>query len=142
MHLLVQIFNSQLFNLEVVIDLIELHEKRLERKERDINLTTALNRVDFPTLGRPTIPALRLMLIRAREMEKVRVRLHCHWRASGEEEQEVDGALLRVNPRNPELKALATTAILVPSILSWREKRERGAAAKRAKSERYCLFVY
>ena len=26
-------------------------------------LTTALKRVDFPTLGRPTIPALRLMLI-------------------------------------------------------------------------------
>lgn len=26
-------------------------------------LTTALKRVDFPTLGRPTIPAFKLMLI-------------------------------------------------------------------------------
>jgi hypothetical protein len=83
------------------------------------NLTTALNRVDFPTLGRPTIPALRLMLMRVREMENLR--LHCHWRRSGEEVQGVDGALFRVNPRNPELRALATTAIFVASILTVNE---------------------
>jgi hypothetical protein len=32
-------------------------------------LTTALKRVDFPTLGRPTIPAFKLMLIFEEEAE-------------------------------------------------------------------------
>lgn len=32
-------------------------------RQRERGLTTALKRVDFPTLGRPTIPALKLMVI-------------------------------------------------------------------------------
>lgn len=40
---------------------MHIHELEIEK------LTTALNRVDFPTLGRPTIPAFKLMLIFAAE---------------------------------------------------------------------------
>lgn len=37
--------------------------------------TTALKRVDFPTLGSPTIPAFKLMLIFEQEVEKRRLRV-------------------------------------------------------------------
>ena len=39
------------------------HEKHKPKYIAERLLTTALKRVDFPTLGRPTMPALRLMLI-------------------------------------------------------------------------------
>ena len=41
-------------------------------RESEKGLTTALKRVDLPTLGRPTMPALRLMLILEAEEENRR----------------------------------------------------------------------
>lgn len=54
---------------------VYIQELEIER------LTTALKRVDFPTLGRPTIPALKLMLIFAEE--NCRVFTSREWVVSG-----------------------------------------------------------
>lgn len=51
----------------------EEQNERVEDEEGNEGLTTALKRVDFPTLGRPTIPALRLMLILEDEEKRRRV---------------------------------------------------------------------
>jgi hypothetical protein len=78
----------------------------------------ALKRVDLPTLGRPTMPARRLMLILAlRPEEKRRAalppmpRLRCQRKRSAEEAHgEGKGAVagtagVRVNPTNAEPRA-------------------------------------
>lgn len=52
--------------------------------------TTALKRVDLPTLGRPTMPALKLMLILAAEKRRLKRSIECgglerfgHWKRRG-----------------------------------------------------------
>ena len=51
----------------------------IDRKKRA--LTTALKRVDFPTLGRPTMPAFKLMLILQEDENLLRAREFpfLHW---------------------------------------------------------------
>lgn len=61
-------------------------------------LTTALNSVDFPTLGSPTIPALRLMLILEPD-DEYDLFPHCQRKARcGEKEEDCSGILLWINP--------------------------------------------
>nr|CAB3493003.1 unnamed protein product [Digitaria exilis] len=85
----------------------------------------ALKRVDLPTFGNPTIPARRLMLIRAArpdENRRVRVaRLHCQCRSSADEPHG-DGRLVpagaatgaRVKPANAEPSARDTVVMGAP----------------------------
>ena len=51
---------------------VDCREREREREREGKGLTTALKRVDLPTLGRPTMPALRLMLILEAEEENRR----------------------------------------------------------------------
>ena len=103
----------------------------------------ALKRVDLPTLGRPTMPARRLMLIFALRPEEYRrapplpttpptPRLRCQRRSSAEEAREegngkgvVAGtAGVRVNPTNAEPRARDIVAMGTRRRRSRREEAE------------------
>ncbi|RLN42812.1 pentatricopeptide repeat-containing protein [Panicum miliaceum] len=101
----------------------------------------ALKRVDLPTLGSPTIPARRLMLIRAARPDENRrarlARLHCQCRSSADEPHGecrvvAAGATagLRVNPANAEPTARDTVVMDAPGT----KRRSAWAAARRGKA--------
>ena len=100
----------------------------------------ALKRVDLPTLGSPTIPARRLMLIRAARPEDNRrarlARLHCQCRSSADEPHGecrvvAAGAAagVRVNPANAEPSARDTVVMGAPATR--RRSACAGGAARR-----------
>jgi hypothetical protein len=100
----------------------------------------ALKRVDLPTLGRPTMPARRLMLIRVlRPDENRRARpdwLQCQRMRSPEEPHwwfkcvaVVAAAGVRVNPANAEPSARDAIAMATPERGQWRG-RERGETSR------------
>ena len=99
----------------------------------------ALKRVDLPTLGSPTIPARRLMLIRAARPEDNRrarlARLHCQCRSSADEPHgECRVVAAGVNPANAEPSARDTVVMGAPAT----RRRSACADAPGPRRDRRC----
>lgn len=99
--------------------------------------------MDLPTLGSPTIPARRLMLIRAARPDENRrallARLHCQCRSSADEphgECRVVAAGVRVKPANAEPSARDTVVMGTPPRRGRDEEMSAWAAREGGGGER------
>ena len=91
-----------------------------------------MNRVDLPTFGRPTMPALRLML--SLEPEDEKSRRHCQRRRSDEEPEQYDDAEdgCQLSPIRADPKTLAAAIarrFALRSVAAQQEKRTRETRA-------------